>query len=157
MKTQVTVVLYKPKTGRPRVYVEVIDLSIASDNSPNKRWSVDVPDDDPVSEKEFNLMLKQLGLADKFMPKNGHRITCEAQAFYETYSNGKNNHWLEVQVTKDIRRLFSFDRFQEIDINEEGAKFHFEFTKKVRESDTPTVVLDIPKPEDKPVKTETKK
>ncbi|MBQ7333603.1 MAG: hypothetical protein IJW38_04555, partial [Clostridia bacterium] len=90
---------------------------------------------DPVSENEYKLMLKQLGLSEKFKPKNGHRITCDAEAFCETYSNGKTNHWLEVQVTKSVRRLFSFDKFQEIDINEEGAKFHFDFSLKERNTD----------------------
>lgn len=158
MKTKVTVVLTtRGNSGRPYVYVEVMDLSIASDNSPNKRWQVDVPADDPVSEKEYKLMLKQLGLSEKFTPKNGHRVTCDAEAFYEPYTNGKNYHWLEVQVTKSIRRLFSFDKFQEIDINEEGAKFHFDFTLKERKTDNQTVQLDIPKPEDKPAKPEIKK
>ena len=60
MKTKVTVVLTtRGNSGRPYVYVEVMDLSIASDNSPNKRWQVDVPADDPVSEKEYKLMIKQ--------------------------------------------------------------------------------------------------
>lgn len=158
MKTKVTVVLTtRGNSNRPHVYVEVMDLSIASENSPNKRWEVNVPTDDPVSENEYKLMLKQLGLSEKFKPKNGHRITCDAEAFCETYSNGKTNHWLEVQVTKSVRRLFSFDKFQEIDINEEGAKFHFDFSLKERNTDNQTVQLEIPKPEDKPAKPETKK
>ena len=62
MKTKVTVVLNKTKNGRPQVFVEVANKMVEAENSPNKRWEVNVPDNDPVSNTEFKLILQQLGL-----------------------------------------------------------------------------------------------
>ena len=154
MKTKVTVVLNKTKTGRPQLFVEVANKTVEAENSPNKRWELNVPKEDPVSDSEFKLILQQLGLDDKFLPKTGHKVICEADAFYNEFDNGTKRHYLIVQICKDVKRLFTFDRFQEIGIRD-GAKFHFEFEKKIKE--TEIVSLEIPKPEDKPAKPENKK
>lgn len=152
MKTKVTVVLNKTKNGRPQVFVEVANKMVEAENSPNKKWEVNVPDNDPVSNTEFKLILQQLGLDNKFLPKTGHKVVCDADAYYQEFDNGKQSHYLIVQISKDVKRLFSFDRFQEIGIRD-GAKFHFEFEKKI--SDTDVVTLTIP--EEKPAKPDTKK
>ena len=163
MKTKVNVVLNQSQGGRPMVFVELVDLTIEAANSPNKKWSIGVPNDNPVSNSELKLMFKQLGLENKYLSRNGHKVVCEADAFYYEGDNGRRHHYLLVQISKDIRRIFKFDPFQNIGVME-GAKFHFEFEKKVSENDI--VSLAIPaeevvepeaKPEVKPAKMETKK
>lgn len=163
MKTKVNVVLNQSQSGRPVLYVELVDTTIDATNSPNKRWTINVPNDNPISNSELKLILRQLGLENKYLPKTGHKVVCEADAFYYEGENGRRHHYILVQISKDVRRIFKFDPFQNLGVIE-GAKFHFDFEKKISENDI--VSLAIPtvdvveteiKPEIKSQKQESKK
>ena len=163
MKAKVNVVLNQSQSGRPVVFVELVDTTIEAANSPNKKWTINVPNDNPVSASELKLILRQLGLENKYLPKTGHKVVCDADAFYYEGDNGRRHHYILVQISKDIRRIFKFDPFQNIGVME-GAKFHFEFEKKVSETDIVSLAIPVEeivetetKPEIKTPKTDAKK
>ena len=45
MKAKVNVVLNQSQSGRPVVFVELVDTTIEAANSPNKKWTINVPND----------------------------------------------------------------------------------------------------------------
>ena len=69
MKAKVNVVLNQTQSGRPILFVELVDTTIEAVNSPNKKWNIHVPSDNPVSDSELKLILRQLGLENKYLPK----------------------------------------------------------------------------------------
>lgn len=157
MKAKVNVVLNQTQSGRPILFVELVDTTIEAVNSPNKKWNIHVPSDNPVSESELKLILRQLGLENKYLSRTGHKVVCEADAFYYESENGRRHHYILVQISKDVRRIFKFDPFQNLGVME-GAKFHFDFEKKVSENDIVSLVIptdevtEDAKPDTKPVK-----
>ena len=69
MKAKVNVVLNQSQSGRPVVFVELVDTTIEAANSPNKKWTINVPNDNKlvISALETSGLFKEV--------KNKRRVT----------------------------------------------------------------------------------